>query len=320
MMFRLLAAFLVLWLAAAGAQAQTYPDKPIRIIMPFPPGGPTDVAARLIADQLRQRLGQPVVVESRPGANGNIGLGEAAKAPRDGYTLAIITATTSALNPNLYDNLPYDPDKDLVPIAIFAKVAYALIAKPTLPASNLRDFIALLKSKPDGYNGGFPSTVALVANEALKTSAGVRFLSVPYKSDPEVMNAAMRGEVDFYFSVSSQLGALTSSGRLKGIAISSKQRSPLMPDVPTFAEAGMPDFFDLTAWFGLATGAGVPEEIILRLNGEVNRLVKSPDFAERIAKFGFFPSVGTPQEAAATVRDDRARWGVAIKKTGAKVQ
>ncbi len=323
-MFKLVQVIFAALLCAGNAAAQTgataYPERPVKIVMPFPPGGPTDTIARLIADQLRLSLKQPFIVENKAGAGGNIGLGEAAKAPRDGYTLAIITATTSAINPNLYPNLPYDPDKDFVPIAIFAKVAYALVTRPGVAANNLAELVALMKSQPGTLNGGYASTASQVANDLFMKAAGVKFVSVPYKGDANVHTALMSGEVDLYFTVSQQAGSLISAGKLKGIAIASAQRTPIMPNVPTFAEAGMPGFFDLTAWFGLVTNAGVPGEVVARLNQEINRIVSAPEFAARLAQFGFFPFITTPQEAADLVRNDRVRWGRAVRESGATVQ
>jgi tripartite-type tricarboxylate transporter receptor subunit TctC len=319
--FAAIAGALLLIASPAWAQPPAaYPERPVKIVMPFPPGGPTDTVARLIADQLRIALKQPFVVENKSGAGGNIGLGEAAKAPKDGYTLAIITATTSAINPNLYPNLPYDADRDFVPVAIFAKVAYALVIRPGIPANNLTDLVALLKSRPGAFNGGYASTASQVANVLFMRAAGVRFVSVPYKGDANVHTALMSGEVDLYFTVSQQAGPLISAGKLKGIAIASAQRTPIMPNVPTFAEAGMAGFFDLTAWFGLVTNAGVPNEVVARLNQEVNRVVSAPEFAARLAQFGFFPFTTTPQEAADLVRNDRVRWGRAVKESGATLE
>jgi tripartite-type tricarboxylate transporter receptor subunit TctC len=304
----------------AGAQPPAaYPDRPVKIVMPFPPGGPTDTIARLLADQLRITFKQPFVVENKAGAGGNIGLGEAARAPKDGYTLAIITATTSAINPALYPTLPYDPDKDFVTVAVFAKVAYALVARPGIPANNLGELAALIRARPGALNGGYASTASQVANDLFMKAAGAKFLSVPYKGDANVHTALMSGEVDLYFTVSQQAGPLVSAGKLKGIAVASAQRTPIMPNVPTFAEAGMPGFFDLTAWFGLVTNAGVPNEIVVSLNREINRIVSTPEFAARFAQFGFFPVTHAQQEAHDFVRTERARWGKAVRDSGAKV-
>ncbi|WP_051953981.1 Bug family tripartite tricarboxylate transporter substrate binding protein [Xenophilus azovorans] len=304
---------------AAHAQPAAWPSRPLKLIVPFPAGGPTDAIARALAEQLRAGLGQPVVVENKAGAGGNIGIGEAMRSPRDGYTLALITATTSAINPTLYAQLPYDAEKDVAPISVFARCGYVLVTRNGLP-DTLSALVAAIKAKPGSFNGAYASTVSQVGNEMLKKSYGLDFVNVPYKGDGEVLNALMAGDVDFYFTVSPSLGALVEAGKIKAIAVATPQRNTLVPNTPTFGEAGSPDFFDMTAWYGIATQAGVPDEIVNRLNREIAKVVATPEFGARLKAMGLVAARNTSVQAADMVRNDRLRWQDPIRSSGAAVQ
>lgn len=299
------------------AQSEPFPSRAMKIVVPFPAGGPTDTLARTMADQLRASLGQPVIVENKAGAGGNIGLANAMRAPRDGYTLALITATTSAVNPALYASLGYEVD-DVAPIAVFAQCGYVLIGRSTGP-STLKELIAKIRGSAASMNGGHSSAVSLVGVEAMKKFSGADFVSVPYKSDTEVLNALMAGDVDFSFTVSPQLPGLIQAGKLKAIATATPQRSPLAPEVPTFEEAGFPGFFDLTAWYGLAVQTGVASDIVNRLNSEIQKALQSPEFAARLKAMGLSATSNTPAQAADWVRKDRLRWAAPIKASGATI-
>jgi tripartite-type tricarboxylate transporter receptor subunit TctC len=303
--------------ASLPAFAQSgWPARPLKLIVPFPAGGPTDAIARAMADQLRAGLGQPVVVENKAGAGGNIGVGEAMRAARDGHTLALITATTSAINPSLYPNLGYDADKDVNPVSIFALCGYVLVTRNGLPA-NLKDFIAAVKAKPGTFNGGYASTVSQVGNEMLKKTFGLDFVNVPYKGDPEVLNALVGGTVDFYFTVSPSMGSLVEAGKIKALAVATPQRNVLVPNTPTFAESGYPDFFDMTAWYGIATPSGVPADVTQRLNAEITKVVATPEFGARLKGMGLVAGRTSASQAADMVRTERTRWQAPIKASGA---
>lgn len=304
----------------AQAQGPQYPSRPIRFIVPFPPGGPTDTIARALADGLRVSLGQPVVVENKSGANGNIGMGEAMRAPADGHTLALITTTTSALNPHLYAALSYDAEKAVAPIAILAKATYVLLARKAQPAA-LKDLVAAIKAKPGSFNGGYSNTTSLIGNDFLKRALSLDFVNVPYQADGAVLLALAGGEVDFYFTVSPQVGSLVEAGKFNAVAVAAARRSPLLPNTPTFAEAGFPSFLDMTAWFGVATQAGVPQNIVDRLNRELTKIAATPEFAARVAQLGWsVAEPGSAAETAAFVRQERARWQAPIRAAGVKIE
>lgn len=321
---KLLIAAVALTLASA-VQAQStedFPSRPVKIIVPFPPGGPSDTISRLVADRLAETWKQAVVVENRAGAGGNLGLGIAAKSPADGYTMALVATSTFAVNPNLYPNLPFDPDKDFVPVALVTKIANVLLVNPQVPANNLRELLALVKAKPGALAGGYPGAgnSAHISLVLFEKAAGAEILRVPYKGDADGMNALIAGQIQVYFTVSFVAAPQVKAGRLRAIAIASPVRSPGLPDVPTFAEAGMPSFFDSTAWFGLVTNAGVPAPVVRKMNEDVNRALASPKLRDYLAQIGAIPGGGSSAEFADFLKAERARWGRAVKESGAKVE
>lgn len=313
---------LVLSGAIQAQPVEEYPNRPVKIIVPFPPGGPSDTITRLVADRLADGWKQPVVVENRAGAGGNLGLGIAAKAPADGYTLALVATSTFAVNPNLYPNLPFDPDKDFVPVNLLAKIANVLLVNPQVPANNLKELVALIKDKPGVLNGGYPGAgnSAHISLVLFEKAVGAEVMRVPYKGDADGMNALIAGQIQVYFTVSFVAAPQVKSGRLRAIAIASPVRSPGLPDVPTFAEAGMPSFFDSTAWFGLVTVAGVPASVQKKLNEDVNRALSSPKLRDYLAQIGALPGGGTTAEFADFLKAERVRWGRAVRESGAKVE
>ena len=301
---------------------EAYPNRPVKIIVPFPPGGPSDTMARLVADRLADTWKHPVVVDNRAGAGGNLGLGIAAKAPADGYTMALVATSTFAINPNLYPNLPFDPDKDFVPVAQLAKLANVLLINPQVPANNLKELVSLIKSKPGVLNGGYPGAgnSAHLSLVLFEKAVGAEVLRVPYKGDAEGMNALMAGQIQVYFTVSFVAAPQVKAGRLRAIAIAAPVRSPGLPDVPTFAEAGMPEFFDSTAWFGLVTNAGTPAPVVRKMNEDINRALATPKLRDYLTQIGAIPGGGTSAEFAEFLRAERVRWGRAVKDSGAKVE
>jgi tripartite-type tricarboxylate transporter receptor subunit TctC len=307
----------------AGTRAQpAWPSRPIRLIVSFPPGGPSDTATRLLADKLRAALGQPVVVENKPGAGGNIGLAEAARAEPDGYTLALIATSTFSVNPSLYTRLSFDVDRDFTPVAVFARTANILFVTPGLPARNLQEFIALARSQPGKLNGGFPGSgnSSHISLAMLRKMAGLDIAGISYPGDAQCLNALMSGEIHMLFSVSTQAAQLVDSGRVRALAVAGPVRAPVLPGVPTFEEAGVKGFFDTTAFFGIATNAAVPREIVERLNREINRAADAPEFRARLNQFNMTPGGGSPDEVIAFTRAERVRWGQAVRESGAKVE
>ena len=315
---RLLAA-LTLALLALGAQAQ-YPNRPVKLIVPFPPAGATDIVGRIVAQKLGEQLGQPVVVENRPGAGGSIGSDLVAKSAPDGYTLLIATSSTHSIGPML-QKLPYDPLKDFAPITHVANVPNVLVVSPKLPVGSVAELIALAKSKPGQLNfasSGVGTIVHLNA-ELFKMLAGVDLVHVPYKgtalSIPDVANGSIAMLFDSLASVQPHIKA----GRVRPLAVNAQKRSALMPEVPTLAEAGMPAF-DRYTWFGMFAPAGTPKAIVDRVQAEVLAALKAPDLLERFAAAGAEAVGSTPEQFVERIKSDAAKWAQVIKAANVKVQ
>ena len=306
-----------------GAAAQTaYPVKPIRIVVPYPAGGGIDVMSRLLGQQLSQRLGQPVVIENKPGAGTIVAAESVARAAPDGHTLLMTTDATITINPHLYAKLPYDPVKDFAPITQLVSLNQLLLAHSDVAASNLKELISLAKSQPNklnyaSYGSGSQPHLAM---EMLKSQAGIELTHVPYKGIPQAVPAAIANEVQMTFSGAASSLAHLKSGRLKALAIGGKNRLALLPDVPTFAEQGFPDI-PSNAWFGLFAPAGTPRDVIAKLHLEISRIVKDPEFQQRevLAK-GYESVMSTPQEFASFLTADSVRNARAVKISGAKVE
>ncbi|HZN85356.1 MAG TPA: tripartite tricarboxylate transporter substrate binding protein [Burkholderiales bacterium] len=304
---------------ACAAQAQ-YPNRPVKLIVPFPPAGATDIVGRIVAQKLGEQLGQSVVVENRPGAGGSIGSDLVAKSSPDGYTLLIATSSTHSIGPVL-QKLPYDPLKDFAPITHVANVPNVLVVSPKLPVGSVAELIALAKSKPGQLNfasSGVGTIVHLNA-ELFKMLAGVDLVHVPYKgtalSIPDVANGSIAMLFDSLASVQPHIKA----GRVRPLAVNAQKRSALMPEVPTLAEAGMPAF-DRYTWFGMFAPAGTPAAIVDRVQGEVLAALKAPDLLERFAAAGAEAVGSTPEQFVERIKSDAAKWAQVIKAANVKVQ
>jgi tripartite-type tricarboxylate transporter receptor subunit TctC len=317
---RMLAAAFVL-AAATFANAQTdWPNKQITIIVGFSPGGSTDFVARLMAEEFRKAWGQTVVVENKPGAGGNIGANLVAKAKADGYTLLMGSVGPLAINATLYEKMPYDNINDFQPISQVVGAPNMLVVNPTsMPAKDFPDFLRLLKANPNKYffaSTGI-GTSAHLSGELLKSQAGVEATHVPYKG-AVALNDLLSGEqVHFMFATIPSVIQHVRSGRLRGIAVTTKTRSASSPDLPTIAELGYPDF-EASSWFGLLGPAGMPREIAMKIQAEVARVIKIPEIREKLVQQGVDPVGSTPDEFAAYIRAETAKWAKVVKAAGAK--
>ena len=307
-------------LVASGLAAAQYPGRSVKLVVPFPPAGATDVVGRIVAAKLSERLGQPVVVDNKPGAGGAIGSDLVAKSPADGYTLLIATSSTHSIGPVL-PKLPYDPIRDFAPITHVANVPNVLVVSPTLPVASVQELVELAKSKPGQLNfasSGVGTIVHLNA-ELFRMISGTDLVHVPYKgtalSIPDVAN----GNVAMLFDSLASVMPHVKSGKVKPLAVNAAQRQALLPGVPTLAEAGMPQF-DRYTWFGLFAPAGTPAEVVARVQREVVAALQAPDLLERFAAVGAEPVGSTPAEFVERIRSDATRWSEVIRKAGVKVQ
>ena len=300
----------------ASAFAQEYPTKPIRLIAPFAPGGPTDLFARLMGAKLGERLGQPVLVENRPGAGGSVGAEVAAKAAPDGYTLVLVSSSF-AVNATLYPKLPYDTLRDFAPITLLASAPFLLVAHSSVPASSVRELIAFAKANPGKLNygsGGSGSGPHIVA-ELFKSQARLDMVHVPYKGTGPLIAALVAGDVQLAFGNMFALVPQVKAGRLNAIAVTGAQRSSALPEVPTVAESGLPGF-EAVGVHGLLAPAGTPRRVIDRLNAESGAVLRSPDVRAQLASDGAEPVGNTPEQYAAQIAAEMQKWGRLIKDRG----
>jgi tripartite-type tricarboxylate transporter receptor subunit TctC len=305
---------------AGAAAAQTYPAKPIHLIVPFPPGGGTDLFSRTIASELAETLKWTIVVDNKPGAGGNLGVDAAAKSPADGYTMVMGQTSDLAVNPTLYRKLPYDPVKDLAPVVLVASAPIILVTAGSSPFRSLGDVVAAAKQKPARLTLATPGngTVAHLTGVMLQRAAGIELVHVPYKGAAQALPDLIGGQVDLYSSsVSSVIGQIN-GGKVRAIAVASAKRSPALPAVPTVAESGYPGF-DADSWYGLLMPAGTPPAIVQRVNAEVNKVLAIPKVRERIGAEGGEALGGTPERFSALLKADLAKWGNAVRQSGAKV-
>jgi tripartite-type tricarboxylate transporter receptor subunit TctC len=288
--------------------AQTYPSRPIRLIVPFASGGGADLAARMIGQLLTEAWGQPVIVDNRPGANGTIGVEIAAQSPPDGYTLTVISASHS-VNANLYKNLPYDLVRDFAPITQTTIQPYVLVVNPGLPVRSVGDLIAMAKARPNRLNYGSSGIGGLshLSGALFAAQANIQLAHIPYKGGSPAMHDVVGGQIEMLFSTLLQSHAHIASGRLRALAVTTAARSPAAPHLPTMIEAGMPGFV-VTGWYGILAPAGTPPTIIAKLNKEVVRILRTPELRERLASDGSEPVGSTPAEFAAHIKFEIARW------------
>ena len=309
---------LVTALAASAAAAQSWPSKPIRWFIPFPPGGGTDILSRAISQRLAERLGVAIIAENRPGSGGTIGLEAAARAPADGYSLVMGQAANLAIAPALYRKLNYDPVKDFAPITNAVSAPTVLVVHPSLPVKTVKELAALARARPDALTFGSPGngTAGHLAGEQMRLAFKAKMLHVPYKGNVPALTDLLGGQITMLFSTIPPVIGQINSGRLRAIVTSGDHRSAVLPAVPTMVESGFPDFV-LVNWWGVLAPAGTPKEIIARLNAEVLKILQLPEVRERIAAEGGEPSPTTPEQFARFIASEMVRWGALVKASGA---
>ena len=305
---------------AFAASGQPYPNHAIRLIVPFPAGGTTDILARAAAQKLTESMGQSVVVDNRPGAGGNIGADVVAKSAPDGFTLLMGTVGTHAINPSLYAKMPYDHVKDFTPVVLVAGVPNVLVVNPSLPVNSVADLIKLAKAKPGSINfasSGNGTSIHL-SGELFKTMAGVDMTHVPYKGSAPALTDLIGGQVQVMFDNLPSSLPYIKAGKLRAIAVTSSKRAPALPDVPTISESGLPGF-DASSWFGILAPAGTPPAVVARLNTEVNKWLQTPEAKEQLLAQGAQAAGGAPEQFAAFIRSETDKWAKVVKASGAKV-
>ena len=302
------------------AQAQTYPNKPVRLVCPFPPGGAVDIASRAVAHELSQILGQPVTVDNRPGAGGNIGADIVAKSPPDGYTLLMTTSGIMAINPALYSKLPFDPLKDFASVSTVVSLNNVLVLNPNVPYKSVQEVIAAAKAQPGKltYASSGNGTSIHLSGELFKSMTGVDMLHIPYKGSAPAVTDLLGGQVNMMFdNIPSSLPHIK-AGKLRALAVTGAKRSQLLPDLPTIAEAGVPGY-DSYVWFGVTAPAGTPPEIIGRLNAAIAKAAVTPSFRDRLTEQGYDVQSSTPEQMTTSIRAEIAKWGKIVKASGARV-
>jgi tripartite-type tricarboxylate transporter receptor subunit TctC len=311
---------IVLSLAALGVQGQPYPSKPIRYIVPFAPGGTTDILGRMVAAGLSSSLGQPVVVENKPGQAGSIGSTELARATPDGYTVGGGTISSHAINVTLYPSLPYDPVKDFAPITMLATLPNMLIVHPGLNVNSEKELIALLKSNPNKYSFGSAGngTSQHISGELFKIMTGTQMQHIPYKGSGPMIPDLLAGTIQLSFENITTAYPQVKGGRLKALAVTSSKRSFVAPDVPTMAEAGLAGY-DISSWQAMYAPAGTPREIVSRLHAETARILRAPENQKKLSELGLDAGGMSPDELLALMRSDIPRLGKVVRESGAKV-
>jgi tripartite-type tricarboxylate transporter receptor subunit TctC len=301
-------------------KAQTYPARPVRVIIPYAPGGPTDVFGRLMAQKLSEQLGKQFYVENIGGAGGNVGMGQGAKAAPDGYTILVV-APTIVINPALYDKVPFDPYKDFDPVTLAVTSPAVLSVHPSLPVATVRDLVALIKANPGKYNFASPGTgtPGHLVGEQFRLSLGLDLVHVPFNSAGLAIGSTIAGHTPIAFTTPPPVVPQVKEGKLRALAVASKTRSRALADVPTMAEAGYPDI-EGEAWFAVVVPARTPKEIITLLHREIVKLIALPDMKERLAMLGFEPVGNTPEECAAQFKTEIAKWAKVIREAGIKAQ
>jgi tripartite-type tricarboxylate transporter receptor subunit TctC len=318
--FVILLRLAMVWPLSFNAHAQTFPNKPIKIVVPYPAAGTPDILAREIASKLTTALKQQVIVDNRPGAGGNIGSELVAKSPPDGYTLVMATVATHSINQTLYKKLPFDPIKDFSPIILVATTPNVLVVNPALPVKTVKDLIALAKSKPGeiSFASGGNGTSHHIGGSLFQKLTDVKMTHVPYKGSGAALPDLIGGQVNIMFDNLTSSMPHIKSGALRAIATTGLKRSAAMPDLPTVVESGVPGF-EITAWFGLLAPANTPQAIIDRLNIEVTKILKLPEMKAKLIAQGAEPAPGTPQQLGQFIKDKTAQWAPIVKASGAQI-
>jgi tripartite-type tricarboxylate transporter receptor subunit TctC len=305
-------------LAPAFAQG-TYPARPIRLVVPFPPGGGTDATTRMIAEKLTTALGWTIVIDNKPGAGGNIGLDAVAKSAPDGYTIGMGQAANLAINPALYAKMPFDPLKDLTPIVSVSEQPVVLVVRPDSPFKTFADFVAAAKTRKVGLAQAGNGTVGHLAGEMLERRANIQVLQVPYKGAGPAMTDLLGGTVETYFGSTVSVMPQLTAGKIRALAVSSAKRIGALPNVPAIAEQGYAGF-DATTWLGLVGPAGMPADIVARINAETVKVLSRPDVREKLAQEGSEATPGTPQQFASYIRAEHAKWGTLIREANIRIE
>ena len=315
-----LLSFLAMQLPFA-VQAQAYPTKPVRLLVPFAPGGTTDVLARLLAQKLADSMGQQFVIENKPGAGGNIGAELAVKSPADGYTLVMSFDGTMAINPNTYAKMPFDPQKDLVAVANVAQVPLLIVVHPGVAAKTVGEFVALAKASPGriNYSSAGHGSTGHLTGELFRSRAGIDIVHVNYKGGGQAVQDLLGGQIQMLVTALPTVEGNLKSGKVRALAFTSSKRVPGAPDVPTLAESGYPGL-EVLSWYGIFAPAGTPAEIVRKLNAEINRVLQAADVRERLTALGIEPTGGTPEQFAQVIKTDTARWAKVVGAAGIRVE
>ncbi|HTL77076.1 MAG TPA: tripartite tricarboxylate transporter substrate binding protein [Casimicrobiaceae bacterium] len=319
----LVAALLGIVAAAAlppGAAADSFPSKPVKLIVPFPPGGPLDTTGREIAQKLTESWSRSVIIENKPGAGGNIGADFVAKSPPDGYTVVMGALSTHAVNPSLYPKMPYDAKKDFAPITLVAITPNVLVVNPSLPVHSVQELIEYAKAHPGklSFGSGSIGSAGHLAGELFKVDAGVDMVHVPYKGAAPAMQALLAGDTQLMFDNLASAMSQVKAGKLRALAVTTKARSPLAPDLPTMSEAGVPGF-DISTWFGLMAPAGTPPDVIAKWNADVTKVLSAPAMRAQLAAQGAEAAPDTPSEFARFIDAELVKYAKIVKGSGAKV-
>jgi tripartite-type tricarboxylate transporter receptor subunit TctC len=318
MLFRVLALSLTAVLVASTAAAQTFPTKPVKIIVPQTPGGASDALARIVGQKLSEKWGQPVVVENRPGAGGNIGMDAVAKSPADGYTLLMSYVGTHAINGALYKKLPFDPEKDFTATATLATLPFVVVVNPKMPAKSVQELAAMSKETQVTYGSAGNGSVNHLLGEMFNSAAQAKLVHVPYKGAAPALQDLMGGQISAVFTSMPSVAQFIRAGTLRPLAVTSAKRSESFKDIPTIAESGYPGF-DVNPWFGLFVPAGTPPEIVRQLNADINAVLKQKETAEKFAAQGAEVHESTPEQFAATLKSDIVKWEKIVRDSGAKI-
>ncbi len=321
---RLLAACAVLVTAvlafAFPAEADTFPSRTVKLVVPFPPGGPLDATGRAIAQKLTEAWGQSVIVENKPGAGGNIGAGYVAKSAPDGYTVVMGALSTHAVNPSLYPKMPFDAQKDFAPITLVAITPNVLVVNPSLPVHSVKELIAHAKTNPGklSFGSGSIGSAGHLAGELFKVDAGVDMVHVPYKGAAPAMQGLLAGDTQLMFDNLASAMSQVKAGKLRALAVTSAERSKLVSDLPTMAEAGVPGF-DISTWYGLLAPAGTPPDVIAKWNADVTKILSAPEMRERLATQGAEAAPDSPADFAKFIASELVKYAKIVKASGAKV-